>query len=80
MTDKLRLDIPILLPDSPDAADGCVTRLIAQLRGREGIEEVHVIPAIASEAARLCIHYDPERMSLSRIREIAMRAGLRSTR
>ncbi|MBX9629612.1 MAG: heavy metal translocating P-type ATPase [Burkholderiales bacterium] len=79
MTDKLRLDVPILLPDSPDAADGCVKRLIAQLRGREGIEEVHVIPAIASEAARLCIHYDPERMSLSRIREIAMRAGARIT-
>ena len=79
MTDKLRLDIPILLPDSPDAADGCVTRLIGQLRGREGIEEVHVIPAMAGEAAQLCIHYDPERISLSRIREIAMRAGVQIT-
>lgn len=79
MTQKLRLDIPILLPDSPAAADGCVTRLIAQLRGREGIEEVHVVPAIASEAAQLCIHYDPELVSLSRIRETAMRAGAQIT-
>lgn len=44
MSDKLRLDIPILLPEVHDAADACVVRLISEMRGREGIEHVHVAP------------------------------------
>jgi len=78
MAEKLRLDIPILLPDVPDAADACVTRLIGELKGRSGVESVHVRPASASGPAQLCVHYDAETLPLSRIRKLVISAGLTS--
>lgn len=59
MTDKAQFDLPIVLPGVPDAADACVERLIARMRPRPGVSDVHVLPAIANEPAKLCIHYDP---------------------
>lgn len=79
MADKLRLDIPILLPDVPDSADSCVTRLIGELEGRAGVESVHVRPQSASGRAQLCIHYDAETLPLSRIRELVTSAGANVT-
>ena len=79
MTEKLRLDIPIILPEVPDAADACVARLISQLRGRSGIEDVHVAGASASGQAQLCIHYDPYVIPLARIRELALSVGAKIT-
>ena len=77
MADKLRLDIPILLPEVHDAADACVARLISEMSGREGIEQVHVVPARDGESAQLCIHYDTQVLTLSRIRELVAGAGAR---
>lgn len=37
MTEKLRLDIPVLLPGLPDSSDPCVERLLSELRGKEGV-------------------------------------------
>jgi Cd2+/Zn2+-exporting ATPase len=79
MAEKLRLDLPILLPDVPDSADACVARLISELEGRSGVESVHVRPASASGPAQLCIHYDAETLSLSRIRELVTSAGANVT-
>ncbi|WP_354686978.1 heavy metal translocating P-type ATPase [Cupriavidus necator] len=79
MTEKLRMDIPILLPDVVDAADACVARLIGELHGRDGVEKVHVRPAAAQEPAQLCVHYDPAVVPLARIRELALSAGARIT-
>lgn len=75
----LRLDIPVLLPDAPDAADTCTGRLLAELTGRDGVTWVHVLAADGDEPARLCIHYDPEQVSLGRIKEIAESAGAQIT-
>lgn len=71
----LQLDISLLLPDAPDAADACTGRLVAELTGRDGVSWVHVLAARADQPARLCIHYDPDVLSLGRIREIAEGAG-----
>ncbi|MBY0318684.1 MAG: heavy metal translocating P-type ATPase [Reyranella sp.] len=76
MTGKLRLDIPILLPEVNDAADACVKRLISEMRGREGIEEVHVATR-DGEPAQLCVHYDAAVLPLPRIRELVTAAGAR---
>lgn len=75
MTDKIRLDIPVLLPGVDDDRDACVERVIGLLRGRVGINDVHIVPAVDDQAAKLCIHYDPTTVSLSRIREIVTAAG-----
>ena len=80
MTDhvKLRLDLPLILPDVDDAQDRCVTRLIDALSGRPGIAEAHVIGR-DSGAPELCVHYDPDTISLARVRELAQSVGAQLT-
>lgn len=75
MTEKLRLDLQILLPHVPDKADACVGRLIRELEGRDGIEQVHVRDGEDGTPAQVCIHYDAEMLPLARIREIVEGAG-----
>lgn len=79
MAEKLRLDIPILLPGIPDTDDACVSRLICELKTREGVEQVHIAPADHDNPARLCIHYDNDALSLSRIRELVGSVGAKIT-
>ena len=94
MTQSVRLDIPMVLPGVQDEQDGCVRRLVGMLEGRQGIERVHVTHGSEESAhdvgehphgvphtdAALCLHYDPERMSLAQITDIATRAGATITR
>lgn len=75
MTEKLKLDIPIILPGVADAADGCVLRLVNSLAGRRGVETVHVVQAEGERPAQLCVHYDPQLVQLPRIREDVAAAG-----
>lgn len=77
MTEKLRLDIPILLPEVNTAADACVQILIEQIAGKEGVEDAHVVAGVDGEPARLCIHYDPDILPLPRIRDLIAAAGAR---
>jgi len=75
MADRVRLDLPVLLPDVPDAEDACVARLTESLQGRTGIDRAHVAPSGNGEPDRLCVHYDPEAMPLPRIRQMARSLG-----
>ncbi|MEX1103325.1 MAG: heavy metal translocating P-type ATPase, partial [Dehalococcoidia bacterium] len=79
MSHKLRLDLPVLLPDVPDAHDACVRRLIAVLESHEGVDRAHIIEATDGEPTKLCIHYDPDLLALPRIRQITRRAGAEIT-
>lgn len=71
---KLRLDLPFVLPDLSDAHDSCVLRLTDALRGRNGIDEVHIV-GIDSGSPQLCVHYDPDSMTLGRVRELVQSTG-----
>ena len=62
MTEKLTLDLSLILPDVPDERDACVGRLTELLQA-EGLEKVHVIREDGT--ARLCLHYDAQRFSVS---------------
>lgn len=75
MSDSLRIDIPLLLPEVSDAADRCVERLLSELSGREGVDKVHVLEAAGSGTAQLCIHFDQSILSLQRIRQLVDAAG-----
>ena len=74
---RLRLDLPLLLPEVPDERDRCVRTLIGLLRARDGVTEVYILTAEGSLPARLCIHYDRDRFSLAKIRELAFAIGAR---
>ncbi|MEL6614097.1 MAG: heavy metal translocating P-type ATPase [Bacteroidota bacterium] len=78
MPDPLRLDLDVLLPDVP-AGDACAARLTDELAVVPGVERAHVLPSEEGAPARLCLHYDPERVSVPRLRRAAERAGARLT-
>lgn len=79
MSDHIELDLPILLPDVPDAKDACVDRIVENLQARDGIDRAHVRPADNGEPDRLCIHYDPNLTSIRRIRQTARSLGTEIT-
>lgn len=72
MAEKLQLSLPVLLLGVPDERDGCVARLTELLQA-EGLEKVHLIREDGT--TRLCLHYDPQRFSVSRVRELVQAAG-----
>jgi Cd2+/Zn2+-exporting ATPase len=72
--DKLKLNLPVLLPDIPDVEDKCVTRLISILEGRNGIIRAH-IKSNGEPNSQLCIHFDPDVITLHRIKNLARQAG-----
>jgi len=75
MSEKVALDLPVLLPDALDGEDRCVDRLLSTLSGSPGLDEVHVVEAADGAPARLCLHYDPTITSMARIRSMAAGAG-----
>lgn len=75
MNTKTRLDIPLVLPEVDDPSDACVGRLLADLKGRPGISDAHVVVDEGKQAAMLCVHHDPDVIPLARIRQIAQSSG-----
>ena len=75
----MQLDIPVLLPGVEDHRDECVTRLITLLEARDGVDHVHVVSPEASNGQAtkglLCLHYDPELLTLGQIYELAEQSG-----
>jgi len=76
--DHLRLDIPVLLPEVEDERDQCVARLREFLEANRGIERVHV--ERDDGRATLCLHYEPNLVSLDRVRRLAEEAGAEISR
>lgn len=72
MIEKLKLEIPLLLPENGDCVD-CVQRLQQALRLHKGIEEVHVDQS--TDPPRLCLHYDPNLISLAEVERHAREEG-----
>lgn len=75
MTAKTKLEIALLLPKVLDARDACIQRLSDLLKGKEGIETAHLVEHAAQGRDEICIHYDPQRLSLGAVRDLARRAG-----
>lgn len=86
-----RLDLPLLLPEVKDLRDACVARLMRLLERQEGVESVHVVEASAEpdgepphadgatrtapSGPQLCLHYDPDRLTLTQVEAFAHAAG-----
>ena len=77
--EKLKIKIPLLLPEVPDEKDRCVQKLLDQLKDKEGLEKVHVADETENGVPQLCFHYDPDIISIDRIRSLAEQAGAEIT-
>ena len=75
MTEKMRIEWTLLLPAIPGAHDTCVTRLSDLLRAKDGIADAHMVDADANVPGQLCVHFDPDRLSIGEVRDLARRAG-----
>lgn len=75
MTKKTKIEIALLLPKVPDTRDACVHRLSELLKGSDGIETAHLAEQAVQGHDEICIHYDPQRLSIGEVRALARRAG-----
>lgn len=86
-----RIGLPIVLPNVTRARDECVARLVGLLEDETGVSTVHVVDPRDAKAdadfdadvrageAELCLHYDPDRLSLAQVESLARAAGARVT-
>lgn len=76
---KIKIKIPLILPEVPDEKDQCVEKLITQLKGKEGLNKVHVADETDNGVPQLCFHYDSELISLDQIQKLAEQTGAKIT-
>ncbi|MCJ7569657.1 MAG: cadmium-translocating P-type ATPase, partial [Anaerolineales bacterium] len=69
----IELEIQVLLPGVDDDHDGCIDRLEAALQERKGILRAHL--ERDKSPVQLCLHYDPELVSLGDVKRLAERDG-----
>jgi Cd2+/Zn2+-exporting ATPase len=74
--EKLKLHLPLLLPDMADS-DQCVALLTGRLAAVRGVEQAHI--SRSNGHAELCLHYDPNLLALDRIRRLAEETGAELT-
>lgn len=72
MTEKLFLELALVLPGIPDERDACIQRLTDTLQA-QGMEKVHVVQKNGKPC--LCLHYDPLRFKLQQVRSMAQAVG-----
>lgn len=69
---KIKIEIPVLLPSVLDEKDRCVARLAGNLKDENGIEDAHVKEG---SPALVCIHYHPDIISINKVKKIARQTG-----
>jgi len=73
MSEKsIELDIPLLLPEIEHQHDHCLADLQSTLIHHKGIYRAHIKEG---QPPRLCIHYDPNLISLAAVERIARDTG-----
>jgi Cd2+/Zn2+-exporting ATPase len=77
-SEKIRLELPLILPDIDDPEDHCVDRLIQALSGRAGLDRVHLKQSESGESV-MCLHYDPAQITVTRLRELVHSVGAELT-
>jgi Cd2+/Zn2+-exporting ATPase len=73
MENTVELEIPLLLPGVEDEQDECLKRLEISLQGQRGISRAHL--ERDKSPVDLCLHYDPNVLSLVQVKRLAERAG-----
>jgi Zn2+/Cd2+-exporting ATPase len=74
VTDRAKIDLPLLLPEVPDARDACVERVEAMIQDIPGVVKTHVVSG-EGNGDRLCVHFDPAMITLADVERRAHSAG-----
>ncbi|HYM93503.1 MAG TPA: heavy metal translocating P-type ATPase, partial [Chitinophagaceae bacterium] len=77
--EKIKIDLDIVLPDIPDEKDSCVQRIISSMENHKGIDKVHIVPETETTKAKLCLHYNPDEISIERVQKLAEKSGAEIT-
>ena len=73
MEKTIELEIPLLLPNVKDEQDECLNRLEVSLQNQRGILRAHL--EREKTPVDLCLHYDPNLLTLEQVKRLAQRAG-----
>jgi len=74
MVEKVvEISLPLLLPEIQESCDPCIDRLQTSLQGQKGILFTHL--HLDHIPVDLCIHFDPNLISLGAVERIAAEAG-----
>ena len=73
MEQTIDLEIPLLLPGIENEKDECLVRLETSLQNQKGIQRAHL--ERDKSPVDLCLHYDPNLLTLSNVKRLAERAG-----
>src|SRR3990170_512065 len=73
MEQTIDLEIPLLLPGIENEKDECLVRLETSLQNYKGILRAHL--ERDKSPVDLCLHYDPNQLTLSDVKRLAERAG-----
>lgn len=71
--EEVQFEIALLLPEIEDSSDSCVVRLQRLLENQRGVSRAHVTEK--GGKSLLCLHYDPNLLSLERIKSLAWQLG-----
>jgi len=69
----LEIELSLLLPEVEDEKDACIHRLETAFQNKRGILRAHI--KYDEDPPLLCLHYDPEVITLNQVERIARRAG-----
>ncbi len=75
---RTTIDLHFLLPEMPDDDDACVARLEALSAAGRGISRAHV-KREGDKPPTLCLHYDPDVVTLAQVERLAKATGLQIT-
>ena len=72
MAQTVQLNLALVVPEL-DPADACINRLTTALEQQKGIQQAHIVRE--NSDAKLCMHYDPNLVSLGQVQRFATDAG-----
>src|SRR5512140_1507290 len=74
MEKTVELEIQALLPGVDTDEDACIRRLEKALQAQRSMQRAHL--ENTDHGVRLCLHYDPETISLAEVKRLARNAGV----
>ncbi|MDR3573305.1 MAG: heavy metal translocating P-type ATPase [Anaerolineaceae bacterium] len=74
MEKTIELEIQSVLPGVESDQDSCIMRLETALQKQHRMQRAHI--ENCGNGVKLCLHYDPETISVSEVKRLAERAGV----